>query len=51
MFTKYSAKPIKAHFSVKDGIKFLVTAGLIVWFMFVSTGKAKGVYSIEVKHW
>ena len=39
MFTKYRAKPIKAHFSVIDGIKFLVTAGLIVWFMFVNTGK------------
>jgi len=39
MITKYSAKPIKACFSAKDGIKFLVTAGLIVWFMFVSTGK------------
>ena len=39
MFTKYSAKPIKAYFSAKDGIKFLVTAGLIVWFMFVGTGK------------
>ena len=39
MFTKYSPKPIKADFSTIDGIKFLVTAGLIVWFMFVSTGR------------
>jgi len=39
MITKYSAKPIKAYFTAKDGIKFLLTAGLIVWFMFVSTGK------------
>ncbi|MBW2604916.1 MAG: amino acid ABC transporter permease [Deltaproteobacteria bacterium] len=39
MVTKYSAKPIKSCFSAKDGIKFLVAAGLIVWFMSVSTGK------------
>ncbi len=39
MFTRYSAKPIKAHFSLIDGIKFLLTTGLIVWFMFFSIGK------------
>lgn len=39
MFTRYSPKPVKAYFSVIDGIKLLVTAGLIVWFLSVSTGK------------
>lgn len=39
MFSKYSPKPTKANFSAKDGIKFLATAGLIVWCMFISTGR------------
>ena len=39
MITKYSAKLIKIRFSAKDGIKFIITAGVLVWFMFVSTGR------------
>jgi polar amino acid transport system permease protein len=39
MINKYSAKPVKDYFKIKDAIKFLAVCGVLVWFMTVGAGK------------